>query len=368
VDETSRRSKEQFLGDLEIFSELEEEELAALALIADEYEFDDKAVIAYQRDVADEMIIVREGRLYAFRVDKQGIVRDSRSYEKEDYFEDAWLFTPSTHQAMVKGSGNGRLIFIREERFLQFLKQNKNVLEHLQLTEAGRHAAEGSSFSKPRRQIMSLGLLPEEIVEYYSRRSGWLLIVKLIWPILLLLIVIAAVSTIIGYDSSLGLIIIVLPVLLTILFLLYQTLDWVNDYFVITNKHIIHHENDLRRFQATVNKTPLDQVQSVEVIKPGLLATILNTGTARVTTAAQAGIMLFDYIGNPYEVEQIINSLREGVQAMDAGRAQATMRASIEQHFQAAPGYNPVKEEPADGEEEIHSAMPISGFNTSSLY
>ena len=329
MDETSRRSKEQFLGDLEIFSELEEEELAALALIADEYEFDDKAVIAYQRDVADEMIIVRDGRLYAYRVDSIGIVRDSRSYEKEDYFEDGWLFTPSTHEATVKGSGNGRLIFIREERFLQFLEQNKNVLDHLNLSEAGLGAAEGSTFAKPGRQIMSLDLLPEEIVQYYSRRSGWLLTVKLVWPVLLLLIVIAVVSTVIGYSSNLGLVFVVIPVLLTILFLLYQTLDWINDYFVITNKHLIHHENDLRRFQATVNKTPLDQIQSVEVIKPGLLATILNTGTARVTTAAQSGIILFDYIGNPYEVEQIVNSLREEVQAMDAGRSQATMRASI---------------------------------------
>jgi signal-transduction protein with cAMP-binding, CBS, and nucleotidyltransferase domain len=107
VDEASLSRKEQFLARLRIFAELSGEELADLALIAREYTFEEGAVIAYQRDLAEAMIIVYEGRLYASHVDEQGLVRDSYAYETGEYFEDVWLFKPGTHWGTVKGSAMG---------------------------------------------------------------------------------------------------------------------------------------------------------------------------------------------------------------------------------------------------------------------
>ena len=52
----SQTTTEEFLGKLTIFSDLSEEELEDLARICEEYEFDNGATIAYQRDVADKLI------------------------------------------------------------------------------------------------------------------------------------------------------------------------------------------------------------------------------------------------------------------------------------------------------------------------
>ncbi|NIP53566.1 MAG: hypothetical protein GWO26_16575, partial [Phycisphaerae bacterium] len=86
----------------------------------------------------------------------------------------------------------------------------------------------------------------------------------------------------------------------------------------------------------------IDQVQSVQILRPNLLQNLLNVGSARITTASRAGVLLFDYIRDPEAVEETINKLRERVKAIDAGRAQAVMRASIEEHFQAQPAYKKV--------------------------
>ena len=344
-------SREVFLSKLDIFSDLEVEELEALAFVADEYEYDAGSVIAYQRDLADKMVIVRSGRLYAFQADNNGVVRNSRSYNPGDYFEDTWLFTPKTHSETLRGSEGGRLIFIENKKFLEYLEQFPEIVDYLRLSDEARQAADRSPTADTGRKIRSLSLLQDEMIEYQSRRSKWLLVLKLLGPLILFL----ALSAFLAWQTFLsGTLTTPLWTLSAILFggfAIWRTMDWSNDYFAITNKHLIHHEYSLRRFRATVIKTPIDQIQSVEVERPSLLATLSNTGTARITTASQKGSIIFDFIDDPEQVEQIINELRERVRAVDAGRSQALMRASVEEHFNAKPAYSPVLESEDDYEE-----------------
>lgn len=337
-------SKAEFLGKLPIFSELYVDELEELAQITDEYEFEAGAPIAYQRDIADRFYIVRSGRLVGRRLDGQGMVQERKFYLPGDYFKDIWLFTPSTHDMTINAAVDGRLYVIEEQKFLPFLIKHPDILDVLDLSEEAAYEAEHTQVALPGREVKRLNLLTDEIVEFYERRTRWLLffqisIPALIWAVLLFFTVelFLADSLILGFMVGL------ITLLLTIfLFLIY--LDWRNDYFVITNKHLIHHEIELFRFRAREDKVPLDQVQSVEILRPNFLQTLLNVGTARITTAASAGVLLFDFIADPKVVEETINRLRQLVQAIDAGREQAVMRESIEDHFESPPAFQKVEE------------------------
>lgn len=364
-------SKEEFLAQLPIFQNLYQDELEALAYISEEYAFDDGAVIAYQRDVADSLYIVRSGRLFARSVDERGIARSSRSYFTGDYFNDVWLFEPDAHDATVRGVGSGRIIIIQSSDFLQFLDRNPGVLAGLEpeLDQTGKVVA-GLSLEaweeaqKVRviadRPSAAISLLPDELVEYQARRSYWYLLLRLFIPGLAMLILpLLAFSLLsnqpagsIAYNSrfAVSIVIMLIPAAITV----FQYLDWVNDYFVITNKHLAHREFSLTRFSTNVNKIPIDQVQSVEVERPNLLANVLNFGTVRITTAAQVGIVYFDNIDNPGQVQEILNILRQHIRALDAGRAQATMRESIESHFQVPPSYHRV-----ESDEEVEEEEPV---------
>ena len=68
-------TKLEFLADHPVFADLDDAELLALTQIAQECDFSKDSIIAYQRDVADGMVIVKDGRLYAREVDPQGVVR-----------------------------------------------------------------------------------------------------------------------------------------------------------------------------------------------------------------------------------------------------------------------------------------------------
>lgn len=338
----SPSSIEVFLSELDIFADLDEDELVALADICDIYEFTAGGNIAYQRDLAENLIIVRSGRIYAFQVDSQGVVRDSRSYLPGDYFEDVWLFTPGVHEFTLRGTEEGLLIIIDQKKFLEFLKDYPEAVDYLNLSEEAQGAADNSQAGEKSRKIRSLSLMQDEIVEYKSRRTKWLLAVNLVAPLSLLLLFAALLVGTDFLSAGAASFLLFISTLLFLVFALWRSLDWSNDYFVITSKHLIHHEYSLRRFQAAVTKTPVDQIQSVEVEKPSFLATLLNTGTVRVTTSAHTASIIFDFISDPEEVKQVINHLREQVKSVDQGRAQTLMRASIEEHFNAQPAYTKV--------------------------
>lgn len=369
-----------FLAQLSLFDALTEDELAALNAITEEYEFDKGAVIAYQRDVADGLYIVKSGRLYAQAVDERGIVRESpetRPYLPGQWFGDAWLFVPSAHPATVKATSDGRLLIIRGSDFLQFLEKHPVALEALEpdydVTDTHIGGMSGAAWAEAQKSRIradkrstAVSLLPEELVELYLRRSRWYLLLRILLPTIGLLALplwlFALLSELPADSFWQGLPRMGLPLLFVLIFglwLAFELLDWSNDYFVITSKHLIHREFSLRTFRTTVTKIPIDQIQSVAVVQPTFIANLFNFGTARVTTAAQKSAIYFDNIDDPRQVEEVLNRLRQRVQALDAALAQTMMRRSVEGHFRVPPGYETVAE---DGEEEdvAETAVPQS--------
>ncbi len=351
---TVSESRLAFLDSLDMFKYLTHEELRALAEISKEYQVPEGGVIAYQRDVADAMYIVRSGRLYARGVDDQGIVRESKAYAAGDVFDDVWLFAPRVHSATIRVTDPARIVVIRSKDFINFLEHHPGALDNLapEFDEKDNWVAGLSpdawdeaqkSMIAPLHPRYPVGELPaEELIEYAARRSKWLLLVKIV-PLTFITLLFVGGYTYLRLNFPLfsGLLLgSVVPVVITVilgLIIILQWLDWRNDFFVITTRHLIHYEFHLalRRFGTVIKRTPVDQVQSVEIEKPNLIANLFDIGTARITTAAQASVIYFDYIDDPIVVRDTLTRLQQRVRELDAGREQSLMRESLERHFEA---------------------------------
>ena len=349
-------SKLAFFADHPVFKNLDEDELRALCQIVREYAFDAKSVIAFQRDIADCMYLVRNGRLFAREVDEHGRVRDAntRSYHEGEYFGAEWLFTPGTFPATVTGRESGRIYVIEREHFLNFLKNYPNAINHLApdndfaenpvgLPPNAWEEASKLTLVERRDRIGAIRLLPDELVEYYSRRSVWFLAARVFWPLLGMIISLALLFLFTPPgDPVIVTIRNVVMIVVVIVFgsmAIFRFLDWTNDYFVITNKHISNREFDLLTFRTELNKVPIGQVQSIEVLKPDFMSNLFDIGTVRITTASTVGTILFDNIDNPIEVESVLRRLQRYVRDYDAALAQTKMRQSLESHFGLEPGF-----------------------------
>ena len=316
--------KSEFLSELPLFTNLSEAAIDAIAGITKEYAFDSGAVIAYQRDIAGQFYIVKEGRLFTIAIDNNGITRGSKSYFPGQYFNEMWLLVPGVHPATIKGGEAGRLYVIEGSDFVQLLKLYPAIIDALAPYEDEDDTHYGLSDEawleaqklklRPRRVTTSAGgaLLPEERLELFTRRSWWYLLGRLLLPISLLII--AAVILIVtptdtGLETSVKYGLPIILILISLIIFLLRLIDFRADYFLITNRHLTHHEFELRHFRIQLVKVPIGQVQTVEIVKPSFLANMFNIGTARVTTAAIAGVILFDNIDNPVEVKNILERL-----------------------------------------------------------
>jgi uncharacterized membrane protein YdbT with pleckstrin-like domain len=361
-----------FLQKLDVFSELTEDEIIDLARVAKEYEFDDGAVIAYQRDVANSMYIVREGRLYVQRVDQSGAVRESRGYTAGEHFGEEWLFAPSIHPATIKGQGNGRIIIIDGPDFLSFLSTHLDALDALEPyyddatgeliaglpAEAWEEAEKYRERNVPGRT--QINLLPDEIIEYKTRSSiKWLFLTEIL-PIFGLLILIPLTNFVLDSIEESLLQWLAAPIfgliILAILgFSLLEVLNWYVDYLIITNKHLVVREFQLTRVHIKNSQVPIHQIQSVQTLKPDIWSNLLRVGTIRITTASSIGTIYFRHIDNPIQVEETINRLTMRMRTISAAESQAVMRKSLEDYFEQPPAYRQVS---VDEEPEIPVQAP----------
>lgn len=356
-------SKQEFLADLPIFRNLDSQAIAALASISPEYEYGPGSVIAYQRDVADSLIIVRSGRLFARTLDRDGRVRDSRAYLPGEYFDDVWLFVPGIHPATVKGTEDGRVILIKNTDFARFLEANPQAVRELapQMDDQGNaYGLSGDAWEEGRKLLArartrdaSIGLQPDELLEYYARRSGWYLFLQLVPAVILILL---APLAFLLFPEGVGVVRIfrwvlpALPLIIGVLLLVFRWLDWRNDYFVITNKHLLHREFSLRTFRINLVKIPVSQVQTVEILKPSFINNLFDIGSARVTTASNVGVVLFDNIDDPILVKQTLDRLSGRVRTLNAAQELQVMRRSLEEHFEIDPYLRQVAADPDESE------------------
>ncbi|MCA9990757.1 MAG: PH domain-containing protein [Anaerolineales bacterium] len=356
-------SKAEFLGSLKIFKELHPDELRALAEICPEYEFDTGASIAYQRDVANSLYIVRSGRLFASTVDERGIVRESKPYTPGEYFDDRWLFTPMAHKATVRATEPGRVIIIDGPTFVRFLANNRDIVDALEpyqnekgeqtgLSEEAWETLVKSEVAASEGEFRAAGLMPDELVEYWTRRSRWVLWFNIFFRVLLLLLWVGIYSFLAARYPLLAtnvgtLLLFIIPGLLLGFFILYSFLDWRNDYLLITNKQVLHYEFslNLRSFGTNIQKLPIDRIQSVTIEQPNFISNLLNLGTVRITTASQSSTIVFDFVNTPLEVKNALDRISRRVKELDAGHEQALMRRSLEDHFQLTPPVRKVTEE-----------------------
>jgi CRP-like cAMP-binding protein/membrane protein YdbS with pleckstrin-like domain len=150
-------------------------------------------------------------------------------------------------------------------------------------------------------------------------RQHWLILLRkiaipAILTLLLLALMIAMLSAvsialvenvqnfILGFD-----LILIIPLLLTVGWLIYQILDWWNDTYEITTDRIIDVEKLPFFLKEVRREAPLAQIQDVTYRISSPIEMLFNYGDVVIQTAASQGALTFDHISKPREVKDEIN-------------------------------------------------------------
>jgi hypothetical protein len=180
------------------------------------------------------------------------------------------------------------------------------------------------------------GRQPDEVADVYTRRHPYAVIERLF---LLVLVFVLWAAITLGLQLLLGSPFrAVLPwawVVFSVLWLLGAVLlyiDWINDAFIVTTKRVIHIERVLL-LRDERHEAPIDQVLSVTLETPTLMARLLGFGNLVIRTASLGNPIVFDHLAEAGRIQQVILELQDRARAYRIGEEKGRRRRMLQERL-----------------------------------
>ncbi len=250
------------------------------------------------------------------------------------------VFTDEPRGTNVVAMEPASLLVIDRDVLWAALAADREAFDRLLLPEAARRRIEAARSGANLEGEHEVGVWRRHWVELARRMLAPLLIGVIGLGGAAALATVAPSTTVIALLALVGL---VVPLLIAG----WAFLDYYQDQLIVTSSRIIHIERT-PFIDAQRSETFLSRVQDVQVITPGIVATVLGFGTIRVLTAGSRQGITFSTLPDPEGVRDIIFAQAE--RAKD--RASRERRSWLERQVRQALGWEP------DAPEEAPDAPP----------
>ena len=330
---------------VELFAQLEMVHLRQLAGLFERTRFDQGDFVTHQGEPGDHFFILESGQAAVWRMDAQGREYLARTLEPGDHFGTTSLLLEDARDATVRAAEKTTFLSLGRSEFNRYLEEHPSIKDTLALPEVVRKQLEAPRFK---------WMTPGEFTVFYATKTGWVLLMSELLTVVLLL-ALGAVAIAFHNWLILGL----AAALLVLPLALLQWMDWRNDYYVVTNQRVFHHESRLPTLHVSVDQAPLHQIQNVTTLKLNPLSRLLNYGTVEIQTAGTEGSILFRHLDDPLNCQQTIFELVEKSRSMARMSERAAIRQAIS--LELAGGDEAAVEETAPDEEPEAPVLYTSG-------
>jgi len=319
-----------------IFQSLTDEQLESVTDRVEAFLYEEKQTIFEQGGEPDGFFFVVSGRVGMKRLRKS--VEDSAVLETRDYFGEEAL---SDLKLLRRSSATALSEVI-------VLRLTREVMTSLR--------QEFPETALSMRVILNSYLLamdlkmewraPREVVHFIARRHWMFLILKML-PALsigaLFSGVLAYLSIVVYPESSLPVTLLGFVLFGILLWLGWLTLDWTNDYAVVTNRRVVKLEKVLLIYESR-QEVPLDAILADD-LKTDQIGRILNYGNIIVRT--YTGVIVLDRLAHPQLIINLINEVRGRKKTRRRSEQLDTIDRTIRERLEHLPTQ---KGGPAEGE------------------
>lgn len=280
-----------------LFKKLSEGDLEYLAALTEVRRYPEGTAVIRQGDYpGDAFYVVLSGQLEVRQTDKKGMERSINYHTDGHYFGERSLLADEPRAATVRAIRDTELVAFDKSAFDQLCSRHPNIKNYLIHTRV----------DFPGRQ-------QDEIAEEFTRRHPYSVIVRFLLPVLVLVFGAGITLSLLLLESPIRTALPWAWVVFATLWLLWAILlyiDWINDTFIVSTKRVIHIERVLflrdERYEA-----PIDQVISVTMETPSLIARLLGFGTLSIHTASLGNPIVFDHLAEAQRIQQVILELRD---------------------------------------------------------
>jgi uncharacterized membrane protein YdbT with pleckstrin-like domain len=231
-----------------------------------------------------------------------GSVRVTRTAENEslatlvrhDYFGEVALLKRRKRTATVTTLEPTVVLILSGEQFKTLIKQIPGLQSNFAVTVASHKLANRLHFSWVRE---------DEVVYFLAQKHPYRLVEALVLPALSLLLPAGLLFVFLLFPAFKPILWVAGATFLAIvLWIIWRTVDWGNDYYVVTNQRVVYLEKVIGLYDST-QEAPLSTILSVGV-ETDLLGRQLGFGNVIIRT--YVGKIIFRHVSNPKQAAAVV--------------------------------------------------------------
>lgn len=327
----------EFLHGVPLFSQLQHDELPLVVDLATRETYQAGRDVYRQSDDDKTLYLVYSGDIRLIHIDPAGVPNDVGLAHAGRMLGESALLLAEPHDVTALALTDVVTITFKRETFLPLREQYPRLWGRLTISEPIARRLNAPHFGWQ---------AADEAVVLFTREHWWGLLRRMFFPLIALAGIIAflivvqqSLPALLGVATLVGLLI--LSGIAG-----YVLIDWRNDYWVVTNKRLVH-VDELIFIRKKRNETPLPSVTQVQYERHGLAAALLDFGDLEVETFT-GNIGMRD-MPNPMHIKAEIQEEVEKLQARERAAGRKDIRDDLEKRIIAN---EPVEVAPAPPEEE----------------
>ena len=303
---------------IHLFTGLKEDQLAGIGAKFEEREVPAKQVVFKQGDKPDGFYIVFKGKVNVTRPHQKKGEEVLIWLVAGDYFGEEALVENRNRSATVTTMEDTILLFLTREHFEELLVKYSNLKPNFMVAIKSHKLARTTKFD---------WLGAQEIIYFVARRHKLRLYQALVVPVLSLLAPLLLFAWGFLVDAVTPKALGGLALLFIIGWIIWNAVDWSNDYYIVTNQRVIWLEKVVGLYDSR-QEAPLSSILSVGV-ETDQLGRMLDFGNVIVRTFV--GRLEFDYVDHPNQAAEMIREYWERIKSITTVSQKEVMKNTIRQ-------------------------------------
>ena len=282
---------EAYLGRLKpiyLFKGLTDEQIVEVARELEIERFAADEVVFNEKDEGASFYIINQGRVKVLRQGNGREAKEVGTLVAGDFFGETSLLYGRRRSATITADTDVELLALSKENFERLLHRFPQMRPNLLLSVESREIYRRNRFT---------WLAPKEVIYFVARRHKWLMYQSLIPPVLVGLVIGLAAAWLAVLQNALWIAWVGAALELPVtLWLVYNYIDWTNDFYIVTNQRLVYLEKIVGIYDSR-QEAPLSSIMSVNVQTADSIQRSVGMGDVIVRT--YSGPITLKSVANP---------------------------------------------------------------------
>jgi membrane protein YdbS with pleckstrin-like domain len=344
------------LRDMPLFAAYTDEQFRAVSDLLRIEKVERTTLLIQQGGMYTNMYLLRHGQAVVRMVDADGKNHFVKNLTVGEIFNEAAFLTGLRSARTVEALTPLTLWCISRESFLALLAERPELMPMLNPPADLPVRLNTPAAKRRQRQQVFQWQRSNEHMAHYCHKHPWVFWRRL-WPLLfaaaaiLVLVLVArnydgsaqqagqaaAPSAVTGpaqvftIETPLLLMLqalVILVALASFLYVIYQIIDWQNDYYAVTDQRLIHRERTVL-IRDQQSEVPMNKVQNVSIDRPGIMSWLLDYGNLTIDASGLRSKVQFNDIAKPDQVAEIILNQSQRMHGDSLASQRVKMRADL---------------------------------------